>query len=206
MLPGMALAAVACLQPNRLATPAERIVAAARDQLTWGTKYDPSYVKLSYPGGDVPRKQGVCTDVVIRALRSIGHDLQSLIHVDKVRRPAAYRTYSGQKGPDRNIDHRRCPNQRTYFRRYGKTLGIAVNASTIKDWQPGDIVFWKLPSGLDHVGILTDRRSADGVPWAIHNLSTPLEEPVLTAWTIVAHFRYPASATRTRPAPGTHRP
>jgi len=169
----------------------ERIVAAARDQLDWGTLYDPSYVRLAYPGGDVPRKQGVCTDVVVRSLRAVGQDLQKLIHEDKKAHPSLYPKYPKGKALDPNIDHRRCPNQRVFFGRFGKTLTLKADRSSASSWKPGDIVFWKLDNGRDHVGVVTDRKGPDGLPLAIHNLSTPLEEPVLARWKIVGHFRYP---------------
>lgn len=169
-------------------TAAQKIVQSVRDQLQWGTTYDPNYVVLKYPGGDVPRSRGVCTDVVGRALRTAGYDLQQLVHRDILASPQSYR-HTGLKRPDRNIDHRRCPVLITYFQRNGIRLTTSVNNSTM--WQPGDIVFWKLPSGLHHVGVLTDRRNAAGLPWAVHNLSKPAEEDVLTAYTIIAHFRYP---------------
>ncbi len=183
--------AAALLLNGTFAGSGPRIVAAARDQLTWGTTYDPAYVRLAFPGGDVPRTRGVCTDVVIRALRTVGKDLQQLIYEDKKRNPGTYPKYPGGKALDPNIDHRRCPNQRVFLRRFGRSLTLKTDAPNLAHWKPGDIVFWKLPSGLDHVGIVTDRLSSDGLPWAIHNLRTPMEEPVLADWKIVGHFRYP---------------
>lgn len=159
-----------------------KIVAHARQQLTWGTVYDPSYVRISYPNGDVPRSQGVCTDVVVRAFRAAGIDLQKLVY--------EHRRTSNQP-TDRNIDHRRCPNLVDFFRAYGLTLTTKVGRETLTSWKPGDVVFWKLDNGRDHVGIVTDRRDAFEVPHVIHNLSTPLEEPLLTRWKIVGHYRYP---------------
>ncbi len=178
------LSAILALQ---LAAPttAEKIVAHAREQTTWGTRYDPAYVRLKYPGGDVPRDRGVCTDVVIRALRSVGYDLQKLVYEDKKRAPRAYPS----RKRDPNIDHRRCRELIPFFRRHGQELPIRpVNPS---DWKPGDLVFWKLPGGLDHVGILSDRRNPEGWPLVIHNIRTTAEEDVLWEWKVVARFRYP---------------
>lgn len=183
------LATILCLAAS--ATSGERIVAAAREQLSWGTRYDSRYVAIPYPAGDVPRDRGVCTDVVIRSLRAIGKDLQKLIHEDKKANFAKYPVYPGAKRIDPNIDHRRCPNQRVFFSRFGKTLTLNTEGDALRSWKPGDIVFWKLGSGLDHVGIVSDRKGQDGVPYAIHNLAVPAEEPVLTEWKIVGHFRYP---------------
>lgn len=165
-----------------------RIVEAAREQLSWGTRYDPSYVRLQYPKGDVPKDRGVCTDVVIRALRAVGHDLQRLIHEDAKRAPGAYPRIERR---DPNIDHRRCPNQMAFLARHGARLGTSLSGAARRTWQPGDIVFWKLDNGLDHVGIVTDRIGQSGLPMAVHNLSTPAEEDVLGRWTITGHFRYP---------------
>lgn len=182
-------------QHARSATVADKIVAGARAQLSWGTRYDGSYVRIGYPGGDVPKTQGVCTDVVIRALRAAGYDLQKLIHEDRKRAPGAYPSYPGQPGTDRNIDHRRVPNQIAFFKRHGKTLTKVVSSKTVMEWQPGDVVTWKLDSGLDHTGILTDKKNSRGEPWVVHNLSTPQEEDCLTSWKITGHFRYPKSGS-----------
>ena len=167
-----------------------KIVANARVQLGWNTVYDPSYVKLGYPGGDVPKDRGVCTDVVIRSLRAVGKDLQKLVYEDKSKNVSTYPVYPG-KTIDRNIDHRRCPNLVVFFKRFGSTLTTKTDSKSQKQWKPGDIVFWKLDNGRDHVGIVTDKVDRNGVPFAIHNLSTTLEEPVLTSWKIVGHYRYP---------------
>lgn len=176
---------------RRSARHGARIVAHAREQTNWGTVYDPAYVKLPYPGGDLPKDRGVCTDVVIRALRAVGKDLQALIHRDRKTHPERYRAYPGQTGPDRNIDHRRCPNLVAYFKRHAEVLTVRTDGPYRKHWKPGDIVFWKLDNGRDHVGIVTGRPGPDGLPQVIHNLATTVEEPVLARWKIVGHFRYP---------------
>lgn len=165
-------------------TPADKLVASALDQVTWGTRYDASYASLKYPGGDVPRDRGACTDVVIRAYRTIGKDFQKLIFEDKKKRPAAYPKYSGQKGPDRNIDHRRCRNLVVYLNKFGKKPGG-------KDWKPGDLVFWRLDSGLDHVGLVVNTRGASGDYEVVHNIAGTAKEDVLNRWTITGHYRYP---------------
>lgn len=169
---------------------ARRIVAGARDQLTWGTRYDPAYRKIGYPNGDVPKAQGVCTDVLVRAFRNAGYDLQKLIHEDMKSHWALYPRYPGRKTPDSNIDHRRVPNQRVFFKRFGRTCPLS--AKDPQPWKAGDIVEWKLDSGLDHTGILTDKKDREGFPLVIHNIGAgPQEEDVLRAWKIVGHFRYP---------------
>ncbi len=161
-------------------TAAERIVAGARSQLTSPSTYDGGYFALKYPGGDPPPDRGACTDVVIRALRPAGYDLQRLIHEDAKDHP-----YPRIKKLDYSIDHRRCPNQMVYFARYGKKLPIN------QQFAPGDIVFWKLPGGLDHVGVVSDAKAADGDWKVIHNVRVCEEAPFLHAWTIVGHFRFP---------------
>lgn len=169
------------------------LIEGARDQLTWGTRYDPSYVKVRYPGGDLPRSMGVCTDVLVRAYRHAGIDLQKLIHEDMVKAWAKYPRYSGEPAPDTNIDHRRVPNQRVFFMRHA--LACSIGTQDRKAWRPGDIVEWKLDNGRDHTGLLTDKLDRDGFPFVIHNIGAgPQEEDVLRSWRIVAHFRYPKKA------------
>lgn len=168
------------------------LVDSARDQTTWGTGYSGAYFKIGYPNGDPPRTTGACTDVVVRAYRKAGYDLQKLIHEDMKKHWDAYPRYSGNSRPDTNIDHRRVPNQRVFFTRKGKALTNKTESA--KDWQPGDIVTWKLFGGKDHVGVLTDRFDADGFPFVVHNIGGgPQEEDVLRTglWTINGHYRYP---------------
>ena len=162
-------------------TISDRLVASARDQLTWGTTYDPSYTTLKYPGGDVDRKLGVCTDVIIRSYRSIHLDLQKLIIEHKKAHMALYP--EGKLDP--NIDHRRVKNMAVFF----KARGLALPATT--NWKPGDIVCWILPSGRDHIGLVTNTKGHSGNYQVVHNMNTPQEEDVLTAWKIVGHYRFP---------------
>ena len=162
---------------------AAKIVEGALVQAREAAAYTTGYVRLTYPNGDLPRGQGVCTDVVVRALRHAGYDLQRLIHEDMKAHFASYPRREAR--PDSNIDHRRCPNQAWFFRRYGRTL------STLGDWKPGDIVYWKLPSGLDHTGVLSNRLNSKGEPYVVHNLGHCAEEDVLKTWRIVGHYRYP---------------
>src|SRR5690606_18547582 len=123
--------------------------------------YDPAYRQLSYPGGDVPQATGVCTDVVIRALRKQGLDLQQLVHEDMRAHFSAYPRNWGLSRPDRNIDHRRVPNLMTYFARRGFSRPPSDDPM---DYRAGDIVAWDLGNGLTHIGILSDRSSAAGTP------------------------------------------
>ncbi len=149
------------------------------------TGYDPRYVGIGFPGGDVPIETGVCSDVVVRALRGIGTDLQLRINVDMKANFAKYPRKWGLKKPDTNIDHRRVPNIVTYFTRRGYALPVTEKA---EDYRPGDIVAMKIP--VDHIGIVSDRKTATGVPLVVHNVGNGAqEEDVLFAWQIVGHYR-----------------
>ncbi len=160
---------------------------AARLQVGVVTDYDPAYVSLPYPGGDVEAHSGVCTDVVIRAFRLLGLDLQKAIHEDMRRHFSAYPKHWGLKRPDRNIDHRRVPNQACYFRRRGWALPVTKNPA---DYAPGDVVTCLIGGSLPHVMIVSDRKGDDGVPLIIHNIgSGTQEEEGLFDFTITGHFR-----------------
>jgi hypothetical protein len=166
-----------------------RIVAAARSQV--GDSYDQSYYSLRYPNGDVPRGRGACTDVVVRALRAVGIDLQRLIHEDKRRFPGVYPRKSQHSKLDKNIDHRRVVNQVVYFARYGQTLTSATTMRTRSQWRAGDIVVWKFENGLDHIGIVSDKTNSRGWPLVIHNVGGCAENDALNRWRIVGRFRFP---------------
>jgi len=180
--------AIGLLGAHRRTVP-QLLVEGARQQLLVATTYDPAYVKIPYPNGDVPLNRGVCTDVVIRAYRHAGFDLQKLIHEDI----SAHRSaYPGFRAPDTSIDHRRVPYQAVFFRRHGATLTLSTDRST--SWLPGDVVDWKLPTGQDHTGVLTDKLDHQGFPFVIHNIGRgPMEEDVLRSWKITCHYRYPRS-------------
>jgi uncharacterized protein YijF (DUF1287 family) len=168
-------------------TPAD-LVAAAKTQIGVTVQYDGKYEKLAYPGGDVPIARGVCTDVLIRAYRKLGIDLQKLVHEDMAAAWQAYPRLWQLKGPDRNIDHRRVPNLQTYFTRHGQALGASNHAH---DYLPGDIVTWTVSSRLPHIGIVSSEKSAAGTPLIIHNIGagTRLED-TLFAFPITGHYRF----------------
>jgi hypothetical protein len=167
-----------------------RLVEAARTQVGVTLGYDPAYRRIAYPGGDVPLATGVCTDVVIRALRAQGLDLQQRVHEDMRRHFSAYPRHWGLKRPDPNIDHRRVPNLMTWFDRQGLSLKVGQAAA---DYQPGDIVTWDLGRGLQHIGIISDRRSRGGTPLALHNIGQGTrEEDILFRWPILGHYRFAA--------------
>ena len=153
------------------------------------TSYDPSYVALSYPGGDVPEETGVCSDVVVRAFRKAGIDLQKEIHEDMKAARSDYPAKWGATSLDANIDHRRVLNLMAYFRRQRKSLPVSYSAT---DYQPGDIVAWDLTSGIDHIGIVTNMLSDSGDRYLIvHNIGAGTRvEDVLFDWTIKGHYRF----------------
>jgi uncharacterized protein len=167
---------------------AAQLIAAARSQIGVTLNYDPAYTPLDYPNGDVPRKLGVCTDVVIRAYRDgLGVDLQQLVHEDMQSDFDAYPKNWGLTRPDSNIDHRRVPNLRTYLTRKGADLRVTQHP---KDWQPGDIVTSMVSGKLPHIGIISDR-SVNGRPLVIHNIGRGTqEENILFAHSINGHFRW----------------
>ncbi|WP_026942815.1 DUF1287 domain-containing protein [Hellea balneolensis] len=167
----------------------EALVAAAQDRLKEKVIYNGAYMRLDYPGGDVPANIGVCTDVIIRSYRAaFGFDFQKAVHEDMKANFSAYPKNWGLKRTDRNIDHRRVPNLETYLKRQGASLGISRKA---KDFKPGDIVSWRIAGRLPHIGIVSDRRARDGNPLIIHNVGAgPQEENVLFAYKMTGHFRF----------------
>jgi uncharacterized protein len=175
--------------PNNASPQLKQMLDGAIAQAGVTTGYDPAYVALDYPGGDVPEKTGVCSDVVVRSFRKAGIDLQKEIHEDiKAARPD-YPTKWGAIDPDSNIDHRRVLNLMAYFRRQGKSLPISNDAI---DYHPGDIVAWDLTSGIDHIGIVTNMLSDSEDRYLIvHNIGAGTRiEDVLFTWTIKGHYRF----------------
>lgn len=179
--------------PARETNPSAKLVAAARQQIGKTTRYDPSYQTLSYPGGDVPLEGGVCTDVVVRALRTaFNMDLQRLVHEDMKAAFSQYPKLWGLKKPDKNIDHRRVPNLQTFFRRKGWSLTVSRKA---EDYRPGDLVTCVVPPNLPHIMMVSDRKNADGAPLVIHNIGAGTrEEDRLFEFKITGHYRVPAPA------------
>jgi len=169
---------------------AERLIAAALAQVGVTTVYDPTFVKLAYPGGDLPRERGVCTDVIVRAYRdAFGIDLQQLVHEDMRASFKSYPAAWGLKAPDASIDHRRVLNLRVFFRRKGREL--PVNRSPL-DYAAGDLVTQELPGGLPHIVIVSDALNQDGVrPLVIHNIGQGTKiEDTLFVYRITGHYRY----------------
>jgi len=151
--------------------------------------YDPAYFSIKYPNGDVPADKGVCTDVVIRAYRKLGIDLQKEVHEDMKKNFSKYPKNWGLKRPDTNIDHRRVPNLRVFFAKFGKSKSIETNPAL---YAPGDIVTWLLPGNLTHIGIVVNKKSADGKRYLIvHNIGGgQVIEDCLFKFTITGHYQY----------------
>jgi uncharacterized protein YijF (DUF1287 family) len=169
--------------PTRISNAALELT---RDQV----EYDGSYFKIAYPNGDVPAGKGVCTDVVVRAYRKLGIDLQKNVHEDMKANFALYPKNWGMKTTDRNIDHRRVPNLMKYFSRHGEKLTTTTSPT---DYKPGDIVTWDLGGGVTHIGIVVNKKSSDGErSLIVHNIGGgQVIADCLFSWKITGHYRYP---------------
>lgn len=166
---------------------ADAALQLTKDEVT----YDPAYVSIKYPNGDVPKNKGVCTDVVIRAYRKLGIDLQKEVHEDMKTNFSVYPNLKkwGLKTTDTNIDHRRVPNLEVFFGRKGQKLKISDNP---KEYKTGELVTWMINDKLPHIGIVTNKKSPDGKrPMIVHNVGAgQVLEDCLFDYTIVGHFKY----------------
>ena len=151
--------------------------------------YDPSYFRIDYPNGDIPADKGVCTDVVIRAYRKLGIDLQKQVHEDMKANFNDYPKTWGLTKPDKNIDHRRVPNLMVFFSRHGTVKDISQDPQNFK---PGDVVCWNLSGGITHIGIVSNLRSHDSRrSLIIHNIGAgQVAEDVLFDYRIIGHYTY----------------
>lgn len=166
----------------------EKLSNAAISIIDESIVYTPDYVSIKYPNGDVPAKTGVCSDVVIRAYRKLGIDLQKEVHEDMKANFSKYPTKWGLKKTDTNIDHRRVPNLEVFFERKGKKLLISKNAS---DYKTGEMVTWMIGGKLPHIGIVTHKKSSNGNPMIVHNVGGgQVAEDCLFSWEIVGHYLF----------------
>jgi uncharacterized protein YijF (DUF1287 family) len=151
--------------------------------------YDPKYFRMGYPNGDVPADKGVCTDVIIRAYRKMGIDLQKEVHEDMAAHFSAYPKYWGLKTTDKNIDHRRVPNLMRFIERHQAGIPISKNPG---DYKPGDIVCWDLGNGVTHIGIVVNRKSIDKARnLIVHNIGAgQVMEDCLFHFRIIGHYRF----------------
>jgi uncharacterized protein YijF (DUF1287 family) len=175
--------------PPKSSPQLKQFIDGAVEQSKVTTGYDPSYVKLDYPNGDVASDTGVCSDVVVRAFRKAGIDLQKEVHEDMKLAWGEYPRKWGARGTDTNIDHRRVSNLTTYFDRRNKSVPISSNRT---DYLPGDVVAWELSDGVEHIGILTNLWSEpDKHCLVVHNIGAGARvEDVLFAWKVIGHYRY----------------
>ena len=169
----------------------QKLVAAAIGRTQHFVRYDPAYVRIPYPNGDVPADTGVCTDEIIRSYRIVGVDLQKEVHEDMAANFSAYpsKLRWRRQAPDSNIDHRRVPNLMVFFSRKGEVLPITNRAG---DYSPGDLVTWDLGGGATHIGMVVDRKTLLTRRYMIvHNIGEgPKMEDVLFNWKITGHYRY----------------
>jgi len=167
----------------------QRLVEAAIERTSKEIRYDPSYFSIDFPGGDIPSGKGVCTDLVIRAYRKTGIDLQLEVHQDISANFSSYPALWGHRSPDPNIDHRRVPNLMCYFER--QKAGLPVS-DEIDAYRPGDLVTWDLGSGITHIGIITDTRDVTSGRYLIaHNIGFgPVLEDILFVYKIIGHYRF----------------
>jgi len=180
------------LASNAVFTQADFYTTLADSALTLTrqhVEYDPSYFQLDYPNGDVPPDKGVCTDLIIRAYRKLGIDLQKEVHEDMKAHFEGYPKNWGLTKPDKSIDHRRVPNLMTFFERHGTVLVITQNPA---DYHPGDIVCWNLGSGITHIGMVSGKKTSDRQrPLIIHNIGGgQVLEDMLFDYGIIGHYRY----------------
>ena len=166
-----------------------RLVAAAEARDGLPVRYVTAYVRIPYPGGDVPASTGVCTDEIIRVYRAVSVDLQKEVHEDMSRHFAAYPRRWGLSRPDSNIDHRRVPNLQAFFARHSQVLRITRSDA---DYSPGDLVTWDLGGGVPHIGMVVSRKVPGGTRYMLlHNIGAgPKVEDVLFAWKTTGHYRY----------------
>ncbi|WP_436515996.1 DUF1287 domain-containing protein [Ekhidna sp. To15] len=167
----------------------EKLVASAKELTKDEVVYDASYFSIDYPNGDVPEGKGVCTDVVIRAYRKLGIDLQKEVHEDMRKNFDSYPKIWGLSSTDKNIDHRRVPNLMKFFERFGKVKVISRNPN---DYHSGDIVCWNLGGAITHIGIIIDQKSNDGKRnLVVHNIgSGQVIEDILFDFKIIGHYSF----------------
>ncbi len=175
-------------KPAQMAPTGANLVAAARRQIGRTLTYDPAYVVLKYPMGDVPEERGVCADVVIRALRACGVDLQQAVHEDMKSNFSAYPKIWGLKRTDRNIDHRRVLNLAFFLKRSGASEPVTKDSA---DYRPGDLVTCTVAGKLPHIMIVSDRHNEEAVPFIVHNIGQGArEEDRLFEFPLNGHFRW----------------
>ena len=180
---------ISCVSASGQTSFGERLADSALVLTRQNVQYDPSYFQIDYPNGDIPADKGVCTDVVIRAYRKAGVDLQKEVHEDMTAHFEEYPKNWGLETPDKNIDHRRVPNLMTFFKRHGTVKKITQDPN---DYKPGDIVCWNLGGEITHIGIVSGIKSNDGQRYLIiHNIGAgQVAEDILFDYEIIGHYNY----------------
>ena len=170
-------------------TFSDKLSTAALELTKQNVMYDPSYFTITYPNGDVPSDKGVCTDVIVRAYRKLGIDLQKEVHEDMQSHFDQYPKSWGLKKTDTNIDHRRVPNLMVFFSRHGTVKFLSKKP---EDYVPGDLVCWNLGGGVTHIGIVVNQKSTDGERYLIvHNIGAgQVLADCLFEFKIIGHYRY----------------
>ena len=167
---------------------ATKLAHAALDRTKHTVRYEPAYIRLDYPNGDVPAETGVCTDEVIRAYRALGLDLQKLVHEDMKRNFSAYPKNWGLSRPDSNIDHRRVPNLKAFLKRKGTSLPVTDKP---EDYLPGDLITCTVPPNLPHIAMVVPAPDGGPRPWIVHNIgSGPQLEDRLFTFPLTGHYRW----------------
>lgn len=179
---------------SRAKLPAEdksfaiRLCHAALDRTAHTVRYDGAYLRIPYPGGDVPAEMGVCTDEVIRSYRALGHDLQKLVHEDMKRSFTSYPKHWGLSKTDTNIDHRRVPNLQVFFKRKGASLPVSQNSA---DYRPGDLITCTVAGKLPHIALVVPAPDGGETPWIVHNIGRgPKLENSLFEYPLTGHYRW----------------
>jgi len=168
------------------------LAAVALERTHKKISYDPLYYQIKYPGGDIPEGKGKDSDVIIRCYRALNIDLQQLVHEDMVKNFRIYPQLWGASKPDSNIDHRRVENLQRFFSRFGQSIPVSEDGVKMQDFAWGDIVVWRLPDGVAHIGIIVPgpgKRSDER--WVVHNQGDgPQWEDALFEYPIIGHYRY----------------
>lgn len=180
------------------ANSGERLAAAALLRTQFKVTYEDAYYAIDPINGDIPASKGRAEDLVVRAYRAIGIDLQQHVHQDISQHFDKYPQIFGRKMADPNIDHRLTENLRRFFRRAGAEIlvldadGQQAPSRNPQDYHYGDVVTWRLAGGRSHIGIIVPGPEEDrDSRWIVHNIDAgPVWEDCLLDYKITGHYRY----------------
>lgn len=167
----------------------DRLAASALARTKESITFDNSYYEIDFPAGDIPANKGNRSDLIVRAYRGVGIDLQKKVHSDMLENFRSYPQVFRRNQADPNIDHRLVKNLDTFFARNGEALEAT---SESLDYHFGDLVVWRLIDGTKHIGIVVPGPGAkQSEKWVVHNMnSTPVWEDRLFDYMHVGHYRY----------------